>query len=760
MAIVGFVLLLLIVPTPELPQGFSSVVIAEDQSLLGARIADDGQWRFPVPDSIPSNFEQCILHFEDEYFYNHPGINPISIFRAIRQNLKAGKVVSGGSTITMQLARILRGNRKRSIWNKLVEALVAVQLELKYSKSTILNQYSGLAPFGGNVVGIETAAWRYYGRSAHQLSWSEAATLAVLPNAPSLIYPGKGQKLLMIKRNRLLTKLNERGLISETDTELAKAEPLPQKPYPLPNLAPHLIQRSANDGYLGKQLHSTINYHLQKQHLEIAQRYHNLYHYNEVHNLAIITVDIATGAIKSYVGNSACENKSEGIDVDIITAPRSSGSILKPLLFASAYDQGVISPSSLLADIPIKIAGYTPKNFDMTYSGAITSGDALTKSLNIPAVRLLQDQGVELFLDLLKDLDFTTIDKTSDHYGLSLILGGAEVTLYDLVKVYRGLSMDLIDYQNPTNRAPLHYSLTDVTKSESSGDEIGAGAIFTTIEVLSNLKRPRIEDGWQSFSSGRKIAWKTGTSFGHRDAWAIGMDGTHVVGVWVGNADGEGRPGLTGLNYAGPLLFDVFGTLPMGKWYPTPYDDIENIALCGHSGYRIGRNCTDTIYSTLPLNMTKLDVCDFHELIYTTSDASHRVNLACHSAKNAVQQSYFQLPAVQSYYYRKKNINYRSLPPWKEGCNQSKEKNIDIIYPFPNADVSIPIDFGGARQKVVFSAVHADTDAELYWYINGRFIKKTRDRHEILVDESSGDHTLHLVDHNGNEKWRKFKIVE
>jgi len=765
--LLGSIVLLLLIPIPSLKSGYSTVLLASGGQMLGAHIAEDGQWRFPLPDSIPDNVETCIRLFEDEHFYKHPGINPLSIGRAIRQNYKAGKVVSGGSTITMQLARIRRGNRTRTIGNKLIELFVTLQLELRYSKASILKQYAGLAPFGGNVVGIDAAAWRYYGRSAHLLSWAEAATLAVLPNAPSLIYPGKEQLALKKKRNILLLKLLSRGIIDQLEYDLSIDEPLPQKPYPLPNIAPHLLQYTMKDGQKERILKSTIDYQQQVRHQEIATRYHRQYHDNEVHNLAILSVDIASGEIMSYVGNSDCKNQKEGVNVDIIHAPRSSGSILKPFLFASAFDKGMIAPTSLIADIPTQIAGYTPKNFDKSYSGAVTSGDALTRSLNIPAVKLLQDYGLPKFHELLQDLHLKSINKPADHYGLSLILGGAEVTLFNLVSAYRGLSKSLQIYtENESQYAKSDYDLIRYhykdksKKALNNKSPINAGSIWQMLEVLSNVERPRAEAGWKSFTGGRKVAWKTGTSFGHRDAWAVGMDGTHVIGVWIGNADGEGRPGLTGLNYAGPVLFDVFGTLPVGEWYSMPYDNLDEVDICKHSGYRIGRSCTDTLNMTLPVGMSALSTCDYHQTVSTDTDGQYIVDPTCHPSSEIVQKTYFKLPPTQAYYYRRHSPDYKSIPPIKPGCESALSEVLEIIYPYPNADVSIPVDLNGERQSVIFSAAHSDPKSKVHWHLDNIFIKTTQGNHQLTIAPEIGAHTLYIIDQSGVERRRNFEVVK
>ncbi|MBT8220414.1 MAG: penicillin-binding protein 1C [Bacteroidia bacterium] len=756
-------LMLLIIPLPDCNPAYSTVLYSKDHQLLGARIAKDGQWRFPIPDSLPNNFTTCIELFEDEYFRYHPGVNPVSIFRAIRQNIEAGEIISGGSTITMQLARIIRGNRDRTVINKLVEIFISFQLEVKYSKEKILQLYAGLAPFGGNVVGLEAASWRYYARPVHLLSWSEAAALAVLPNAPSIIYPGKNSKDFELKRNRLLQKLYQKGILDATDLELAKMEALPGQPYALPNLSAHLLDHVQQNGFEGQIIHSTLDARIQEYHQEIAHRYHLRYHSNEIHNLAILVADVKTGEILSYVGNSDCSESGEGIAVDIIQSPRSSGSILKPLLYAAALDEGMISQNSLIPDIPTQISGYSPKNFDRTFRGAVKAGDALTQSLNIPAVRLLQSYGLTPFYNLLQKLEFSTIRKPSDHYGLSLILGGAEVTLFDLVNVYRGLAnqLDKANDSGLQNTQGIRWgAFMKPTEAEKNLPVYSEGSVHTIMEVLSNVQRPRGEDGWQLFAGQRKIAWKTGTSFGHRDAWAIGMDAKHVVGVWVGNADGEGRPGLTGLNYAGPVMFDIFNSLGASRWFSEPYDALDDFDICAHSGYRIGRLCTDTTKVSGPLSYRELKVCDLHQMVNLDVNEEFRVNAACYSPSKISRKSFFQLPPTQSYFYRKFNAAYPQIPKYHEDCKPEVQSQLDIVYPFVGADIAIPRDFDGQKNEVVFSAAHSDPDAIVHWHLDGQFRQSTKGVHKISLIPPVGKHEILIVDERGLESIRNFEVIE
>jgi penicillin-binding protein 1C len=602
--IIGFVLLVVYyfsLPRMLFQEPYSTVIESNDGELLAAKIASDGQWRFPENDSIPDKFKKCIVYYEDEHFRYHPGFNPVAMVKAFQQNQKAGKVVRGGSTLTQQVIRLSRKNKKRTYFEKAIEILLSTRLEFRHSKEKILELYAAHAPFGGNVVGLEMASWRYFGVQAHQLSWAESATLAVLPNAPSLIYPGKNQQKLLRKRNKLLLKLQTEGVIDQLTYNLAVTEPLPQKPYNIPQIAPHLLQRIAKTNE-GKRITTTIDISLQNRINHIAKQYHNQYKQNEVHNLAIIVIDVQNRNIISYVGNAPTD-KDHDKDVDIISAPRSTGSILKPFLYASMLDDGEILPNTLVPDIPTQISGYAPQNFNLTFDGAVPAQRALSRSLNIPAVLMLQDYSVFKFYDVLQKFKLKDINKHPDHYGLSLILGGAESNLWDLCRTYSNLSSTVNYFTTSKGKyrsnefCELNYTNgfeTDFGEDSFQKTILGAGSIFLTYNAMKEVNRPEGDEAWRFYDSSLELAWKTGTSFGNRDAWAIGTNSRYVVGVWVGNASGEGRPELTGVDYAAPILFDVFNLLPRKPFFKAPLNDLEEAEICTLSGHLAQDDCPKT----------------------------------------------------------------------------------------------------------------------------------------------------------------------
>lgn len=737
--------------------------------LLAAKIAGDGQWQFPERNTVPDKFKTAIIYFEDEYFDYHPGINPVSFARAMKQNIAAGKVVSGGSTISMQVIRLSRNGKSRTVFEKLIEIVLATRMELRFSKEEILAMYASHAPFGGNVVGLDAAAWRYYGREPEKLSWGEAATLAVLPNAPSLIFPGKNQEQLRTKRNVLLNKLEKKGVIDATTCDLAKAEPLPGLPQALPQLTPHLLARLSKEGYSDKEITTTIDARLQQKANDLADKYHKALSQNDIHNLAILVMKVETGEVLTYVGNAPCDHKETGADVDVIPAPRSTGSILKPLLYAAMLDDSELLPDALVADIPTHFSGYAPKNFDKTYDGAVPASNALTRSLNVPAVRMLRQFGLERFHDMLQQLGLSAINKSANHYGLTLILGGAEASLWDIVSVYGSMARSLNHFGNFSGRYfPGDYKKASFFRQEEYKPNLkelkqrslfDAASIWQTFEVLSNVNRPREERGWENFASSRKVAWKTGTSFGHRDAWAVGITPEYVVGVWVGNATGEGRPGLVGTMVAGPILFETFKLLPSTSWFEPPWDELRSAAICSWSGYRASVNCDkiDTLW--IPEKGLKTQVCPFHQIIHLDNIEKHRVTSGCYAAAEMVNKPWFVLPPAQEWYYKNKDPQYKPLPPFASGCMLANSKNMEIIYPEENAKIFIPLLMDGNKSKAVFEAVHHNPGTNIYWHVDDEYMGSTTNFAKLELTPSEGLHKLTLVDDHGEEVTQWFEVV-
>ncbi|WP_288361078.1 penicillin-binding protein 1C [uncultured Bacteroides sp.] len=746
---------------------YSTVVTDRNDELLGARIASDGQWRFPPRETTPEKIKQCLITFEDKHFYHHWGVNPLSVGRAIYQNTKHKRIISGGSTLTMQTIRLAR-NESRTFGEKIIEMIWATRLEFRASKEEILSMYVSHAPFGGNVVGLDAAAWRYFGHSAEDLSWAESAMLAVLPNAPAMIHLSKGRKMLLSKRNRLLKQLLEKKVIDLSTYELAVTEPLPDEPHPLPQIAPHLVSRFYKERN-GQYTRSTIDRGIQTHIEDLAERWSNEFNRSDIRNLAILVIDIPANQVIAYCGNVHFDRKQGGNQVDVIQAPRSTGSILKPFLYYAMLQEGSLLPDMLLPDIPININGFTPQNFSLQYEGAVPASEALARSLNIPAVTMLQRYGVPKFHNFLQQTGFKTITRSSSHYGLSLILGGAEATLWDVTNAYAQMGRSLIPHPDSklSEKKEAGIIMAKGEKKEEENETTrkstqknliwDKGAVWQTFDALKEVNRPE-EIDWKSIPSMQTIAWKTGTSYGFRDAWAVGVTPRYAVGVWVGNATGEGKPGLVGAQTAGPVLFDIFNYLPASSWFERPTGVFVDAEVCRRSGHLKGRFCeeTDTIL-ILPAGL-RTDACPYHHLITLSADEKHRVYENCANTEPTLQKSWFTLPPVWEWYYKQHHPEYSPLPPFKAGCGEDTFQPMQFIYPPINAHIKLPKQLDGSKGFMTVELAHNDPNATLFWHLDDTYLTQTQDFHKISLQPAPGKHSLTAVDGEGNTVSTTFFI--
>lgn len=748
---------------------YSTVLEDKNGNLLSASIAADGQWRFPLAHQVPDKFSQALIHAEDKRFYSHPGVDVIALARAVKQNSKAGKVVSGGSTLSMQVIRLSRKNKPRTVFQKIVEIILATRLELRYSKSEILSLYATHAPFGGNVIGLEAGCWRFFGRNPSELSWAEAALLAVLPNNPSLIHLGKNRTRLKLKRDKLLEQLASEGKMDATTLQLAKDEPIPETPLALPREAPHLLARVIKEGYGQQKIRTTLDGSLQQRATQIIQQHHQRLKANQVFNAATIILEVKTGNVLAYVGNTS-SGKENNEDVDVVAAPRSTGSILKPFLYAAMLNEGKMLPGTLWQDVPTFINGYSPKNFSKEFEGAVPASAALIRSLNVPAVHELITYRYEKFYDLLKNVGLTTLSKPADHYGLTLVLGGAEGTLWDITGAFASMARTLNNYFEQPGKdryaktdfhAPRYMSVIDQPDfPREASSWLSAASIYTTFDVLKEVYRPGEGSGWKYFSSAKKIAWKTGTSFGFRDGWAVGVNPDYAVGVWVGNADGEGRPGLTGTEAAAPILFDVFSLLPGNSWFGVPLSEMEKITVCRNSGHRATALCENPDTVLVPHTGLVTAPCPYHKKIFLSADRKFRVHSRCEAIAAMREESWFVLPPIQEFYFKQKNISYRPLPPLRADCSNSNAMvSMDLIYPKPGAKVFVPYELDGTKGNALFEATHRNPKATLFWHIDGQFFAATNRSHKLPIRLDGGVHTLLLVDDAGESLTRDFTII-
>jgi len=505
--------------------------------------------------------------------------------------------------------------------------------------------------------------------------------------------------------------------------------------------------------------------------MEIVEKYHDTYRYKEIHNAAAIVVEIETGDVISYIGNAGSKMHGDhGQDVDIITSRRSPGSLLKPVLYALAIDEGILAPNQLLPDIPMYYQGFAPQNFDKKFKGAVHANHALRSSLNVPFVHLLKDYGYEKMHHQLRKMGLNSLDKPAGHYGLTLILGGVEVTLWEMSALYAGMGRSLSEYMaskgdsryNDDDYHPNSYILINANEHDQPSNRYGiirASAIWHALSAMQELYRPDEFANWERFASGEKIAWKTGTSYGHKDAWAIGLNSKYVVGIWLGNADGEGRPDLVGTTAAAPLMFRIFQVLDGKAEFPEPVSDMVMMKICKESGFKAGENCPDTENMFVSKGVTNAQSCPYHHKLHLDQDMKWQVNSTCYPVKDMEHVDWFILPPAQAYYYKKYNSNYSDPPEFLDRFSSDQKDAIEMIYPRMFTKVYIPIEIDGNPGKVVFHAAHTDPGRNIYWHLDDDYIGTTTNNHQINMRPRQGNHTLNLVDDHGNELLVRFEVL-
>jgi penicillin-binding protein 1C len=722
----------------------SPVLFDRNGEMLCARVADDEQWRFPSSGTLPERWVAAVIASEDRRFRHHPGVDPVAVARAAAENLAAGSVRSGASTITMQVVRLARNNPPRTWTEKAVEAVLALRLEVATSKDAILRAYAASAPFGGNLVGLDAASWRLFRRAPGDLSWAEAATLAVLPNSPSQVHAGRDREGLTARRDRLLTHLAAQGHIDPGALATALAEPVPHAPRPAPCSAPHALAHAPADG-----TRTTLDARLQEHAASRLDRAVAALAGSGIHNAAALVVDLPSGEVRAWVGNrTPGPQGTHGEHVDVVHAPRSTGSTLKPFLYAAMLEAGELLPHQLVADVPTRFGGFAPENFDQRYDGAIPAASALARSRNVPAVWMLRDHTVDRFAARLRRLGLTTLFRPASDYGLSLIVGGAEATLWDLVGAYRDLALSA---QSTDGRIgpPLHW-VSGAAPAGAREAPFDAGAAWLTLEAMLEVHRPGLDASWRDLRGSDAVAWKTGTSFGFRDALAIGVTPRTAIGVWVGNADGEGRPGLTGQLAAAPLLFDLFERAERGPWFPAPDDALISVDVCALSGLPAGPHCTQRHRERVPRLATQAAPCAACRAIHCDAGCTERLHVGCASLDEIHTEDWFALPPGQERWYRARHPSYRPLPPWRKGCAPPEAGPVAFTSPAPGTVLFVPTELDGRRGRALIEATHSDPEAVLYWHLDDAFLGATTAPHRFALDPEPGPHRVVVVDASGH----------
>jgi penicillin-binding protein 1C len=473
-----------------------------------------------------------------------------------------------------------------------------------------------------------------------------------------------------------------------------------------------------------------------------------------------VLADVQTGNVLAYVGNATPLAREHGGEVDVITSPRSSGSILKPFLFAAMLEEGRIMPTTLLPDVPTLIQGFAPQNFSKTYEGAVPANEALVRSLNVPAVHLLKEYRYEKFHRLLQQVGVTTLHYPADHYGLALILGGAETTLWDITGSYASMARQVQSRSSESYFFSLSYVSGNSQPVAGTDPQLSNAVLYQTLDALTEVNRPGEEVSWKKFANPRKVAWKTGTSFGHRDGWAVGVTPQFVVGVWVGNADGEGRPGLTGADAAAPLMFDIFSALPVTGWFEPPLQEMKQVKRCMASGMRFSDHCSMADTAWVATAALESPACTYHKVVHLSRSKQYRVNQDCYPGMAIQTQPWFVLPAIQEYYYRKAHPAFKALPPMLPGCGTATNLvHMDFVYPKPNARIFIPSDLDGTSGKSVFEVAHRHPERKVFWHLDDQYLGLTSGNHVLALNPTRGKHTLLVVDEAGEALEAHFEVI-
>jgi penicillin-binding protein 1C len=755
-SLTGILLLIwFLIPPGELfPDTYSTLIFDKNDELLRFTLAEDDQYRAPYIDkALPEKYIQALVTWEDKRYFWHPGIDPIAMGRAFLSNLTSGRRVSGGSTIPMQVAR-LSAPKSRTYFHKFQELFSALKVTLHYSKAEVLQLYASQVPMGGNIVGLSTAAYCYFEKPSSELTWSEACLFAILPNAPSMLNLSRQRPLLLKKRNRLLQRLFDQGHMDRATLELAQAEPLPDTQIRLPFKAPHFSEQALKLNS-GNMQPTTLDMSMQNMVDAISSIHHHNLNTRGIHNLSILVAETSTGAIRAYVGSQNFFDDAYSGQVDGIQASRSTGSLLKPFLVAKALDRGPFTMRSQIQDVPTFFGTFSPQNASKTFSGMVTLDETLIRSLNIPSVRLLNTIGTSDMYEIFKDMGLRGLFRSADGYGLALILGGAEASLYELVQAY----VDLGNLGKPVDLFIQQKERESIRERSFSG-----GACYQVLMTLQNLKRPGSDYYWKNFSYQTPVSWKTGTSYGQKDAWAIGTTSEYTVGVWVGNFDGAGNVELGGAKSAGPILFDVINAIsdPSGVApFEKPEMDLRFIETCKQSGYPPNSDCPDRVMTEVPMGSHQSGVCPYHKSFIVDEKTGRELCSQCWSGlKRMKQVLYIEPPAVQQVL---RNIGHSFIvrPAHKADCEAIRSvEDLRIIYPIHNVRVFVPRNFDGSYESIVLEAIHPKSDAHLFWLLDQDIIGETDSLHTLPVDLSAGEHYLTIMDEDGMSKTIRFEAYK
>lgn len=734
------ILLNIAFPPPELKE-YSQVIYAKDSTMLSAYLTSDDKWRLETRlIDVTQEMVQAIINKEDKWFYWHLGFNPFSIVRAFINNVSPGKRVSGASTITMQIARLMKP-AERSYLNKIFEIFRAIQLEYRFTKKELLEIYLSNIPMGGNIEGVKAASLLYFNKLPKKLSLSQSVLLTIIPNNPNKNRLDIPNEKVVKKKNNWLLKFKKESLFSSESIADALEERVESHRYSIPNIAPHftqVIKSSSNESEIFTSL-------IPKTQLKCAKLLKN--HVKRsigkgVTNGAVLIIDNTTNSVVAYCGSSDFYNNKTSGQVNGITSIRSPGSALKPLLYAKGFDDGIITPKSKLLDVPTDFSSYTPENYEREFNGKVTVKYALVNSLNVPAVRLLLKVGFKPFMKIVESIGFNEIKRKEKTLGLSVILGGCGVTLEELTSAYSIFA----------NNGILRRNNFFNNKSRGKGKQIfSEEASFLISKTLVSSERTESPNLISSVSKLPNIAWKTGTSYGRRDAWAIGYNKNYTIGVWMGNFSGKGSSYLSGSEMAVPLLFNLFNSIDYqnsDNWFQEPFG-ISTRDVCKNSGLIPSKNCTDIIRDYYIEDVSSNEKCNHIQEVYVSNDESKSYCLGCLPEKNYKKKEYPYYQPELAIWYKKSGISFDSPPKHNESCEVMGIKNgLKILS--PSAEFEYHLEKNGNQELMLLATSNTDVK-EIFWYVNKKYFGKTKLGEKLFFQPQNGLNSILCVDDKGGE---------
>lgn len=728
---------------------YAKLIYDSKGNLAHAYLSADEKWRMNISvDEINPVLVKTIIYKEDKWFRSHPGVNVFAVMRAVWQNITRGERVSGASTITMQVVRMLEP-RKRTHFNKMIEMFRALQLELHHSKREILQLYLNLLPYGGNIEGVKAASYLYYGQSPQALSTAQIVILAVIPNNPNHLKIAAGNNKIIAERNKWIKQLAANDVFTEQEAADALAEPLQVDRFNAPRRIPHLSRYLAKSHKFSDKIKTFINQELQANVENIVSAEINRYRNLGITNCAVVVINNSTHKLEAYAGSAGFNEDMFQGQVDGALALRSPGSALKPFLFAQAIDEGLITPHTILTDIPTNFGGFRPQNYDETFRGLLPAGEALSLSLNIPSVDLLNKITIPRFTDKLSRGGLRWIGANRKKLGLSVILGGCGVTLLELTQFYTSLANKGLLY-------PLRVTEFDDEKLPDTLFSEASSWMIT--EILTGLKRPDLPTNFENSQNMPKIAWKTGTSYGRRDAWSIGYNPAYTVGVWVGNFDGKGIPELAGSDFAAPVLFKIFNYLMQHKtvpWYRMPAG-IDFRLVCSESGLPPSDYCTNLITDHYIPGISSNKKCTHLVEVFTDPEETVSYCRSCLPQTGYKTDQYPNFPAEVISYYQEMNIPYRQIPPHNPSCSRVMKDQDPVITSL--SDGKEYILYKNAANLLQLSCSVSPDVNKVYWYINDSCIGEMATGGKLFFKPVQGTVKVSCSDDRGRNKDIRIKV--